>query len=169
MAATMLTRLALQTVRLTVSTLRQQTLSALPHRSFSVSSCSFGKKYFTEKHEWIDFEKEKGVGTIGITDHAQEMLGEIVYVEISSEPATKVEEGESVGVVESVKAASDIYCPVGGEILSVNDKLKDEPQLVNKSPMDDGWLFKLRVDNPEEVEGLMTEEAYTSFLKEQEL
>ncbi|XP_076449357.1 glycine cleavage system H protein-like [Babylonia areolata] len=172
MAASMLSRLALQTARLTVVALRQQSFTAVPNRSFSVSSCALGKKWFTGRHEWIDFQDaaNPSKGTVGITDYAQEQLGDLVYVELPGLDAD-IEKDDNVGCVESVKAASDIYSPLAGTIVEVNEKLKDKPVLVNNSPQDKGWMFKLNVSGSTDAdalksEGLMDEEAYKKFLEE---
>ena len=113
--------------------------------------------YFTEDHEWIKVDGDEG--TVGITDHAQGQLGDVVFVELP-EVGTKVAKGDEVAVVESVKAASEIYAPVGGEISAVNEALPDEPAKVNESPEDDAWFFKIKIDDTGELSGLMNEEAY---------
>ena len=114
-------------------------------------------KYATS-HEWI--RKEEGdVYVVGITDHAQEALGDIVFVE-PSEVGDELEAGDGASVVESVKAASDIYAPVGGEIVAFNDELEDEPEKVNDEPYDGGWLFKIKISDATELENLLDAEAY---------
>jgi len=107
----------------------------------------------------IAFDDERGVGTVSITDYAQKSLGDVVFVELP-EAGTTIEQGESVGAVESVKAASDIFAPVSGEVLAINDKLGAQPSLLNKSPEDEGWLFQLNVTKPKELDELLTEEGY---------
>ena len=116
---------------------------------------------FSEEHEWILIEGD--VATIGITDHAQEQLGEIVYVE-TPEVGSEVNKNDDTGVVESVKAASEIYAPLTGEIIAVNEVLADNPQKVNEDPMGDGWFFKMKIADTAELEGLMDEAAYKSFV-----
>jgi glycine cleavage system H protein len=113
---------------------------------------------FTKDHEWIRLDGE--VGTVGITDYAQRMLGDIVFVELP-------EIGRTVeaGVVESVKAASEVYAPVGGEVVEVNEALTDDPALVNGDPMGEGWFVKLRVADAAALDALMDEAAYNSFIE----
>lgn len=118
-------------------------------------------RYFTEDHEWIDVDGE--VGTVGITEYAQEQLGDIVFVEVPDE-GKELAKGDDAAVVESVKAASDIYAPVSGIVLEGNADLADEPALVNSSPEEDGWFFKLTLSDAEELEGLMDESAYQAFV-----
>jgi glycine cleavage system H protein len=108
---------------------------------------------------------EGDVAVVGVTDFAQSELGDITYLELP-EPGTVVEQGESMGVIESVKAASDIYAPVSGEVVEVNRSVVDSPELVNKSPYDEAWLAKIRLSAPEELERLMDAAAYRQFLTE---
>ncbi|QZD91148.1 glycine cleavage system protein GcvH [Qipengyuania aurantiaca] len=117
-------------------------------------------RYFTDEHEWIDLEGD--TATVGITDFAQGQLGDIVFVELP-EVGTMVEKGKDAAVVESVKAASDVYAPLSGEVVEVNDGLEDDPALVNSSPEEDGWFFKMTVSDKAELEGLMDDKAYKSF------
>ncbi|KMS55659.1 MULTISPECIES: glycine cleavage system protein GcvH [Sphingobium] len=118
-------------------------------------------RYFTEEHEWIDVEGE--IATVGITDYAQEQLGDIVFVELPVEGAT-FDKGDDAAVVESVKAASDVYAPISGEVVESNAALEDEPALVNSDAEEDGWFFKLRITDASELEGLMTEAVYKKFV-----
>lgn len=118
-------------------------------------------RYFTDEHEWIDVEGE--IATVGITDYAQEQLGDIVFVELPAE-GTNFDKGDDAAVVESVKAASDVYAPISGEVIEANGALEDEPALVNSDAEEDGWFFKLRITDPSELEGLMTEAAYKKFV-----
>lgn len=118
-------------------------------------------RYFTDEHEWIDVEGE--IATVGITDYAQEQLGDIVFVELPAEGVT-FDKGDDAAVVESVKAASDVYAPISGEVIEANGALEDEPALVNSDAEEDGWFFKLRITDPSELEGLMTEAAYRKFV-----
>ena len=118
-------------------------------------------RYFTEEHEWIDVEDE--IATVGITDYAQEQLGDIVFVELPVEGAT-FDKGDDAAVVESVKAASDVYAPISGEVVEANGALEDEPALVNSDAEEDGWFFKLRITDASELEGLMNEAAYKKFV-----
>ena len=120
--------------------------------------------YFTKDHEWVRVEGD--TGTVGITDYAQSQLGDIVFVEVP-EAGRQVEKGGEAAVVESVKAASDVYAPIGGEVIEGNSALADEPSLVNTDPEGEGWFFKLRIADAGEVEGLMDSDAYRSFLADQ--
>jgi len=117
---------------------------------------------FTRDHEWIRVDGD--VGVVGISDHAQEQLGDIVYIELP-EVGKQVKRGDEVAVVESVKAASELYAPVSGEVVEVNQGLAEEPGLVNESPMDDGWFFKLKIAAAAELDELMDGEAYEKFLE----
>ena len=118
--------------------------------------------YFTKEHEWVRVEGD--TATVGISNHAQEALGDIVFAEVP-EPGRKVSKGQEAAVVESVKAASDVYAPVSGEVIEGNQAVADDPALINSDPEGDGWFFKLRLDNPGEVEGLMDEAAYRDWIK----
>ncbi|KAK7505821.1 hypothetical protein BaRGS_00003092 [Batillaria attramentaria] len=129
-----------------------------------VVDLSVAKRY-TEKHEWI--ELNGSIGTVGISQYAQESLGEIVYVQLP-EVGSEVETGGDAGCLESVKAASDIYSPVAGLVTEVNGTLTDTPNLINSSPLEKGWIFKLEVADKGEVEGLMDEDAYKKFLESNE-
>ncbi len=120
-------------------------------------------RYFTEEHEWIDVDGD--TATVGITDFAQSQLGDIVFVELPEE-GREVAKGDDAAVVESVKAASDVYAPVSGEVVEVNSALDGEPKLVNDDAEGEGWFFKLRLSDPAELTGLMTESAYQAFAKE---
>jgi glycine cleavage system H protein len=118
-------------------------------------------RYFTEDHEWVDVDGE--VGTVGITDYAQGQLGDIVFVEVPEE-GKQLAKGDDAAVVESVKAASDVYSPVSGTVLEGNGDLADDPSLVNGSAEEDGWFFKLTLSDMSELEGLMDEAAYAAFV-----
>ncbi|MDX3908832.1 MAG: glycine cleavage system protein GcvH [Sphingobium sp.] len=120
-------------------------------------------RYFTDEHEWIEVEGE--IATVGITDYAQEQLGDIVFVELPAEGA-KFDKGDDAAVVESVKAASDVYAPISGEVIESNAALEDEPALVNSDPEEDGWFFKLRITDAAELDGLMNEASYRKFVAE---
>jgi glycine cleavage system H protein len=117
---------------------------------------------YSNEHEWIRVEGD--VGTIGITNYAQEQLGDVVFVDVPA-VGRKVSKGESVAVVESVKAASDIFAPVSGEIVEGNAALADSPGDVNAEPMGKGWFFKIKLSNKSELDGLMDEAAYDTFVK----
>ena len=112
-------------------------------------------------HEWISVNEE-GLATVGISDHAQEALGDIVFVELP-EAGASVNSKEEVAVVESVKAASDIYSPITGEVLEVNESLLDSPETVNASPYELGWFFKIRMENEAELDDLMNSETYSEY------
>ena len=118
--------------------------------------------YFTKEHEWIRVEGD--TATVGISDHAQEALGDIVFAEVP-EAGRRVSKGQEAAVVESVKAASDVYAPVSGEVIEGNAALGDDPALINTDPEGEGWFFKLKLDNPGELEGLMDESAYGDWIK----
>lgn len=119
---------------------------------------------YAESHEWIS-QEEEGVVKVGISDHAQEQLGDLVFIELPEEGAT-FGRGDACAVVESVKAASDIYCPVAGEVIDVNEALADTPEIVNNDPYGDGWLFSVRLDNVDEIDDLMDADAYRDHLAE---
>jgi glycine cleavage system H protein len=118
-------------------------------------------RYYTKDHEWIDVDG--GSATVGITSYAQEQLGDIVFVEVPASGA-KVIKGGDAAVVESVKAASDVYAPVTGTVIEGNAALETEPALVNSAPEGDGWFFKLTLDDAGELEGLMDRAAYDAFV-----
>lgn len=120
-------------------------------------------RYYTDQHEWIDVEDD--IATVGITDYAQGQLGDIVFVELP-EVGALIEQGKDAAVVESVKAASDVYAPITGEITETNTALEDDPALVNSSPEDDGWFFKMTIADEGELDGLMDEDGYKAFVAE---
>ncbi len=117
--------------------------------------------YFSKDHEWISVDGT--AATVGITDYAQAQLGDIVFAEVPA-AGTKVEKGKEAAVVESVKAASDVYAPVSGEVTEGNAALTDDPSLVNTAPESEGWFFKLTLSDPSELAGLMDEAAYKAFV-----
>ena len=117
--------------------------------------------YFTKEHEWIRVEGD--IATLGISNHAQEQLGDIVFAEVP-ETGRRVNKGQEAAVVESVKAASDVYAPVSGEVVEGNQAVADDPALVNSDPEGQGWFFKLKLDNPGELDGLMDEGAYRDWV-----
>jgi glycine cleavage system H protein len=121
---------------------------------------------YTKEHEWARLE-EDDVVTVGITDYAQESLGEIVYVELIDEGA-QVSQGEAFGVVESTKAVSDLYAPVSGTVIEVNDTLLDSPSLINEDPYEDGWMIRIEMRDPKELEKCMNVSEYKSFVEQQE-
>jgi glycine cleavage system H protein len=117
---------------------------------------------YSNEHEWIRIEGD--VGTIGISNYAQEQLGDVVFVEVP-QAGRKIAKGESVAVVESVKAASDIFAPASGEVIEANAALGETPGDVNADPMGKGWFFKMKLSNKAELDGLMDEKAYAEFVK----
>jgi glycine cleavage system H protein len=116
---------------------------------------------YRESHEWVR-DEGNGIVVVGISDPAQAALGDMVFVELP-EPGMSYEQGEACAVVESVKAASDAYAPVSGEVLEANGLLEDAPELVNTDPYGEGWLFKMQLSDPAELEGLLTSEAYSDL------
>jgi len=114
---------------------------------------------YTKSHEWVRDEGD-GIVTIGISDHAQELLGDLVFVELP-EVGASLDAGSDCAVVESVKAASDVYAPVSGEVLEVNEELADAPETINSDAYGDGWMFKLKLSDAAELDALMGAEAYT--------
>lgn len=117
---------------------------------------------YTNDHEWAKIDE--GLVGVGITDYAQEQLGDIVYVELP-QPGDTVEKAESFGIVESVKAASDLLAPIGGEVVAVNEELADRPELVNEDPYETGWMLKVQPEDEAQLEDLMSAEEYGAFLK----
>ena len=125
--------------------------------------------YYTEEHEWISVDGDPAAGavaTVGITDFAQGQLGDIVFVE-TPDAGRQVSKGGEAAVVESVKAASDVYAPVSGEVVEANSALEADPSLVNNDPQGEGWFFKLSLSDPSELDGLMDEAAYKAFCDSQ--
>lgn len=114
---------------------------------------------YLSSHEWVRLEADGETAVIGITDHAQELLGDVVFVELP-EVGAELAAGDEAGVVESVKAASDIYAPVSGEVLEINDGLEDAPEIVNSEPYDDGWFFKVKLSDADELAALLDADAY---------
>lgn len=120
--------------------------------------------YYTREHEWVDVED--GVATIGITHHAQDQLGDIVYVELP-EAGTELSAGDEFGSVESVKAVAEVFSPVTGEVVEVCEALEENPEKVNSSPHEDGWLIKIRMTDSSELDGLMNQSEYEAFVEEE--
>ncbi|HHX03637.1 MAG TPA: glycine cleavage system protein GcvH [Tissierellia bacterium] len=121
------------------------------------------KLYFTKEHEWV--RVEDGKGYVGLTDYAQDQLGDIVYVELP-DVGTELSAGDAFGVVESVKSASDIFAPISGEVLEINEELEDAPELINADAMEN-WIIQISVEDEEELENLMDEGEYNDFLGEE--
>lgn len=120
---------------------------------------------YSEEHEWAAVDEH--IATIGITDYAQEQLGDVVYIELP-ETGTEVTKGDKFGVVESVKAVSDIYSPVTGTVVTVNTGLPNTPEMVNEEPYGDGWMIRVEMSDPEELNDLMTAAEYEKFIEEAE-
>ena len=120
---------------------------------------------YSEEHEWATVDEN--IATIGITDYAQEQLGDIVYIELP-ETGTQVTKGDKFGVVESVKAVSDLYSPVTGTVVTVNTGLPNTPETINEEPYGDGWMIRVEMSNPEELDDLMTAAEYEKFIEEAE-
>lgn len=118
---------------------------------------------FTTDHEWVN-ATDNAAAVVGITVHAQDALGDVVFVDLPEVGKTYAK-GEVAGVVESVKAAADVYMPVSGEVVAVNEALRDDPSLANSAPMEAGWFFKVKLSNPSELDGLMDSAAYDDLLK----
>ena len=118
---------------------------------------------YSEEHEWITVKNN--IGTVGITDFAQQQLGDVVFVEMP-EVGTKLNKGDEAGIVESVKAANEIYSPASGEVIEIDGTLEDVPELVNSDPTGAGWFFKIELSNTSELHQLMDEVAYKAFIKE---
>ena len=125
-----------------------------------------GDLSYIESHQWVRVEND-GTATVGITDFAQRQLGDVVYIGVPDVGVT-VTGGEEAGVAESVKSASDVFSPVTGEVLEVNEKLEDEPEIVNEDPYGEGWLFRVQLSDPGEIEGLMDAEAYAALVEAEE-
>lgn len=119
-------------------------------------------KRFTKEHEWVVLDGD--IATVGITDHAQEQLGDLVHVELP-ELEREVVEGESCAVVESVKAASDIYAPLAGKVVEINETITEDPSIVNSDAEGEGWFFRLELEDPDVFEALMDQDAYDEFLE----
>ena len=126
-----------------------------------------GELKYLSSHEWVRVEADSQTVTVGITDHAQDLLGDVVFVELP-EVGTELGAGEEAGVVESVKAASDIYSPVSGEVVEINEELEDAPELVNGHPYDDGWFFKVKLSDSSELETLLDAEAYAEVCESED-
>lgn len=123
-----------------------------------------GELKYAKTHEWIKEEGE--VGTVGITDYAQEQLSDVVFAELPL-IGRIVSQGEAAAVVESVKSASDIYAPISGEVIEVNKELENKPGLINEQPYGNGWIFKLKMQNPKELDSLLSAEEYEKSIKEE--
>jgi glycine cleavage system H protein len=121
---------------------------------------------YSQTHEWIEVSHD-GIATVGITDHAQEMLGDIVFVE-APEVGSSIAIEEACGVVESVKAASDLYAPISGEVTEINEDLADTPESINTGPFADGWIYRVKITDTTEVDQLMNADEYAEFIESEE-
>lgn len=124
------------------------------------------KLKYTQSHEWVRDDGD-GIVTIGITDHAQELLGDLVFVELP-EIGSHLDAGDDAAVVESVKAASDVYSPLGGEVVEINEALAAAPESINESAYEDGWIYRLRMADAEELDGLLDADAYTQHCENED-
>ncbi|XP_017494787.1 PREDICTED: glycine cleavage system H protein, mitochondrial [Rhagoletis zephyria] len=131
-------------------------------RAFNVSSFLLAARRYTEKHEWVFVEGT--TATVGISEYAQDALGDVVFAQLP-DPGTALQQHDECGALESVKAASEVYSPISGKVTEKNSTVEETPGLINSSCYDKGWLFKLTVNNPAEIEKLMSEEQYQEFLK----
>ncbi|MFT6029771.1 MAG: glycine cleavage system H protein [Oleiphilaceae bacterium] len=126
-----------------------------------------GELRYLSSHEWVRLEEDGETATIGITDHAQDLLGDVVFVELP-EVDSVIAAGEDAGVVESVKAASDIFSPVSGTVLEINEALEESPELVNSDPYDDGWFYKVKISDADELSSLLSSEEYTEMCESED-
>jgi len=126
-----------------------------------------GELRYLSSHEWVRLEEDGVTATVGITDHAQDLLGDVVFVELPEVDAV-IAAGDEAGVVESVKAASDIFSPVSGTVIEINEALEDSPELVNSDPYDDGWFFKVRISDADELSTLLGAEEYAEVCEADE-
>jgi len=119
---------------------------------------------YAKSHEYVHFDEAEGVGTIGITDYAQKELGDVVFVELP-QVGTQLDAADELGSIESVKAVSELFAPVSGEVVEVNEALTDKPELVNTDPYGDGWMIKMRLSDPSEMDSLMNAEEYEEYIQ----
>jgi glycine cleavage system H protein len=126
-----------------------------------------GELRYLSSHEWVRLEEDGETATVGITDHAQDLLGDVVFVELP-ELDSVISAGEEAGVVESVKAASDIFSPVSGTVIEINEALEDSPELVNSDPYDDGWFFKVKISDVDELSSLLGAEEYAEVCESED-
>ncbi|XP_004527026.1 glycine cleavage system H protein, mitochondrial [Ceratitis capitata] len=160
---TRLARFGLQLSNVAAKTLRATpTTQCQQWRAFNISSCLLADRRYTKKHEWVSVEGTSA--TVGISQYAQDALGDIVYAQLP-DPGTALQQSDECGALESVKAASELYSPVSGKVTEKNDEVEETPALVNSSCYEKGWLFKLTLTNPAEIEKLMSEEQYQEYLK----
>ncbi|XP_055708427.1 glycine cleavage system H protein, mitochondrial [Phlebotomus papatasi] len=139
--------------------------AAVVSRSFSLQTICHADRRYTDKHEWVSVEGT--VGTVGISQYAQEALGDVVYAQLP-DVGTNLSQKDECGALESVKAASELYSPVSGKVTEKNTAVEDTPSLINTSCYDKGWLFRVELSKPEEVDALMDEKQYKEFLKNED-
>lgn len=130
----------------------------------NVAILRHASRLYTEKHEWISLQKDQSIGRVGISNHAQEALGDVVYVQVP-EVGTQHSQFDEVGAIESVKAASELLTPATGEVVAINNNLEEKPGLVNTDCYGDGWLFEIKLSKPDELKKLMSEEDYKKYLE----
>uniref|UniRef100_A0A0A1X597 Glycine cleavage system H protein n=1 Tax=Zeugodacus cucurbitae TaxID=28588 RepID=A0A0A1X597_ZEUCU len=160
---TRIARFGLQLSNVATKTLRITPTPQCQHwRAFNVSSLLLAERRYTEKHEWVSVEGT--TATVGISEYAQDALGDVVFAQLP-DPGTALQQSDECGALESVKAASEVYSPVSGKVTEKNGEVEETPGLINSSCYEKGWLFKLTVSNPAEIEKLMSEEQYKEFLK----
>ncbi|KAI8588370.1 glycine cleavage H-protein-domain-containing protein [Geranomyces variabilis] len=147
----------------TAATFRPVRLAQRP--ALVLSLRGYATRRYTPEHEWVSLDASSGVGTVGITDYAAKALGDVVFVEIPT-VGTAVDAKEQLSAVESVKAASDVYAPISGEVVEVNEELGNEPSLINSSPFEKGWIAKIKVSDKAQLDALMDEAAYADHIKE---
>ena len=126
-----------------------------------ISESAVAEKKFTKEHEWI--EKSDQIIIVGITEFAQDQLGDIVSIELP-QVASSFKQNDVMAIIDSVKASSDIYCPVDGEIIEINEKLLEHPELINQSPYEEGWIVKIKPNNPEQIDSLLSKEQYDELV-----
>ena len=119
---------------------------------------------YAKSHEYVHFDEKEGVGMIGITDYAQKELGDVIFVELP-QVGSELDAADELGSIESVKAVSELFSPVSGEVVEINEALADKPELVNTDPYGDGWMIKMRLSDPSEMDGLMTAEEYEEYIQ----
>ncbi|XP_058501469.1 glycine cleavage system H protein, mitochondrial-like [Solea solea] len=163
MAAGVLLRSLSSNFSTVLPSLRRSAYNASFRRTLSSSGRLAAALKFTDKHEWIRVE-DSGIGTVGISNFAQEALGDVVYCELP-EVGKQLTQQDEFGALESVKAASELYSPLTGEVVEVNTRLADNPSLINKSCYEDGWLMKMTIASPAELDALMDEAAYKKYVR----
>uniref|UniRef100_T1J4Y5 Glycine cleavage system H protein n=1 Tax=Strigamia maritima TaxID=126957 RepID=T1J4Y5_STRMM len=163
MAATILQRVVMST-RVNICNAKRSNL--FTYRNIFISRSFLRERRYTDKHEWVMLDEKGNTGIIGITNYAQEALGDVVFAQLP-DVGTEFNAMDECGALESVKAASELYCPLSGKIADKNVSVEQKPALINKSCYDQGWLFRIELAKPEELDNLMSEEQYNKFLKDQ--